>query len=154
PWYCGRPAMLSQVDCQLFAKPWSWIQPQASFLWLPCAQRATLRQQTACLVLVVRGKFMLDQRVPRSMVVRYSIPTFVTAVVLIAGAAAQDEGKTSDTRTPRQRGSLAVRGQPAMNPPLWSAKAYGTLWQRWGVAEKPADFTQQVQERYGLHASP
>src|SRR5262245_3690191 len=50
-----------------------------------------------------------------------------------------------------QRGALAVRGQPTMNPPVWSAKAYDNLWIRWGLKEKPADYARAIQERYGLH---
>src|SRR5438874_13727748 len=74
-------------------------------------------------------------------------------MTLVANLAAQDRAKT-DAQAPSQRGALAVRGQPAMNPPLWSTRAYDTLWKRWGLAEKPVDFAQQVQERYGLLAAP
>jgi mono/diheme cytochrome c family protein len=52
------------------------------------------------------------------------------------------------------RGSLAVRGKPAMNPGIWSAKTYDSLWKQWGLAEKPADYANAVRERYGLHEAP
>ena len=77
---------------------------------------------------------------------RYGIASFAAAMVLVASVAAQD------TPTPAQRGALAVRGQPEMNPALWSIRAFDTLWKRWGLADKPADFAQQLQERYGLQA--
>jgi Cytochrome c len=86
--------------------------------------------------------------------VRYGIASFTAILILVASVAAQDRIKTRDTQTPAQRGALAVHGQPAMNPPLWSTKAYDTLWKRWGLTEKPVDFTQQVQDRYGLHTAP
>jgi hypothetical protein len=54
----------------------------------------------------------------------------------------------------RDRGAEAVRGKPAMNPPVWSAKTYESLWKRWGVAERPANFPSAVRERYGLHVAP
>src|SRR5688500_15800318 len=53
-----------------------------------------------------------------------------------------------------ERGALAVRGHPAMNPPVWSAKSFDEVWKQWGVAEKPADYAAAVRERYGLHAAP
>jgi mono/diheme cytochrome c family protein len=54
----------------------------------------------------------------------------------------------------RERGARAVRGEPAMNPPLWSRKAFDNLWKQWGLKEKPADFDAAVRARYGLHAAP
>jgi hypothetical protein len=52
------------------------------------------------------------------------------------------------------RGALAVRGKPAMNPPLWSARSYDQLWKRWGLTEKPADYDERLRQRYGLHQAP
>ncbi len=69
---------------------------------------------------------------------RYGILAMAATVILGVDVAAQDP-TPPDMRTPAQRGALAVRGQPAMNPPLWSAKAYDNLWKRWGLAEKPVD---------------
>ena len=85
---------------------------------------------------------------------RYGIAAAATAVMVVASVAAQDRAKTADAPAPAQRGALAVRGHPAMNPPIWSARAFDTLWKRWGLAEKPADFAQQVRERYGLQTAP
>ncbi len=72
--------------------------------------------------------------------------------LLFARAAAAQEG--AEPTTPVQRGAVAVRGRPEMNPPLWSARAFNTLWKRWGLTERPADFEQQLQDRYGLQPAP
>jgi hypothetical protein len=53
-----------------------------------------------------------------------------------------------------ERGALAVRGKPAMNPPLWSVASYENLWKQWGLKEKPADYGAAIRERYGLHPAP
>ncbi len=42
----------------------------------------------------------------------------------------------------------------ALNPPLWSAKAYESAWKQWGLAEKPADYGLAFRQRYGLQANP
>jgi mono/diheme cytochrome c family protein len=52
------------------------------------------------------------------------------------------------------RGAEAVRGKPAMNPAVWSARAYDNVWQQWGKSEKPADLVLALQDRYGVHAAP
>jgi hypothetical protein len=80
---------------------------------------------------------------------RHFIRAIGLAGLLVSGAAAQEA-----VETPAQRGALAARGRPAMNPPLWSTRAFDNLWKRWGLTEKPADFTRQLQERYGLHPAP
>jgi mono/diheme cytochrome c family protein len=85
---------------------------------------------------------------------KYTIPTVAAALILIANLTAHDTAKTPETQAAARRGGLAVRGQPEMNPPLWSARAFDNLWKRWGLAEKPADFAEQVRERYGLQAAP
>ena len=36
---------------------------------------------------------------------------------------------------------------------LGSARAYHDIWKAWGLAERPADFDQQVMQRYGLAAA-
>jgi mono/diheme cytochrome c family protein len=84
---------------------------------------------------------------------RFMLPVAAVAI-LSANMMAHDTAKISDGQRPAQRGALAVRGHPAMNPPLWSTRAYDNLWKVWGLAEKPADFAKQVQDRYGLHAAP
>jgi mono/diheme cytochrome c family protein len=52
------------------------------------------------------------------------------------------------------RGRVAVRGQPALNPAVWSQASYETAWKTWGLKEKPADYGAAFRERYGLHAPP
>jgi hypothetical protein len=53
-----------------------------------------------------------------------------------------------------ERGRDAVRGRPALNPPLWSIKAIDQVWQQWGLKEKPPEFARLFRECYGLHAAP
>lgn len=52
-----------------------------------------------------------------------------------------------------ERGRQLLHGR-AFNPPIWPKQAYENLWKVWGYAEKPADFEQQVLDRYGLHPAP
>jgi RoxA-like, cytochrome c-like len=79
---------------------------------------------------------------------RIGIAGTVIFVTLATALTGQEAAKSA-----AERGALSVRGQPAMNPPVWSVKAYENLWTRWGVKEKPADYARAVQERYGLHAA-
>ncbi|MFO0890698.1 MAG: hypothetical protein U0790_16335 [Isosphaeraceae bacterium] len=51
-----------------------------------------------------------------------------------------------------EAGRLAVR-RP-FNPPFWSYHAYQEAWRRWGVSERPADYSRAFRERYGLHEPP
>jgi hypothetical protein len=53
-----------------------------------------------------------------------------------------------------ERGREAVRGRPALNPPVGTTAAYDNLWKQWGAAEKPADYPRAVRDRYGLHPAP
>jgi mono/diheme cytochrome c family protein len=53
-----------------------------------------------------------------------------------------------------ERGRDAVRGRPALNPPVGSFEAYEALWSRWGIAERPVDFARAIRDRYGLHEAP
>ncbi len=78
--------------------------------------------------------------------------TWIAALILAAavGAAQAHEGDNKAA----QRGFGAVRGQPPMNPPLWSQRAYDNLWKRWGLKEKPADYDAAVREQYGLQRAP
>jgi mono/diheme cytochrome c family protein len=80
----------------------------------------------------------------------YRLCAFALVAVGFAwGVVAREPGKSA-----AQRGALAVRGQPAMNPPSWSARAFGDVWKQWGLKEKPADFDRRLRERYGLHPAP
>src|SRR5262249_13386454 len=56
-------------------------------------------------------------------------------------------------RTSVERGRDAVVDWK-LNPGIWSVNAYDNIGKVWGLKEKPADFTQMFQERYGLHAAP
>src|SRR5207249_4538033 len=73
----------------------------------------------------------------------------IVAIISASGVVAQEPDKS-----PAERGALAVRGRPAMNPPSWSARAFSDVWKQWGLTEKPADFERRVRERYGLHTAP
>ena len=73
----------------------------------------------------------------------------LVAVAPTAAALAQSSSKDAI-----ERGAAAVRGQAAMNPAVWSAPTYDHLWKQWGLPERPANFTDAVRERYGLHAAP
>jgi hypothetical protein len=77
---------------------------------------------------------------------------------LTAGHAADPAGDPRREGTPAgpsaARGRDAVRGRPALNPPACSVAVYENLWRRWGAAERPADYTRAVRERYGLHEAP
>lgn len=62
-------------------------------------------------------------------------------------------GLLSGQQTPApsaERGREAVRGKPALNPPIWSRKAFDSLWKQWGLTEKPAVYDRAVRDRYGL----
>lgn len=81
------------------------------------------------------------------MTYRIQFAGLIAALGMASAVAAQD------AKSPAERGALAVRGHPAMNPPLWSFNAYDNVWKQWGLAEKPADYPRAVRERYGLHAA-
>ncbi len=85
------------------------------------------------------------------MAVRYVVFAIAVIVTFVTNGLAQEEGHAD---APAQRGALAVRGQPAMNPPLCSAGAFDDLWKRWGLTAKPADFAKQIEDRYGLYPAP
>jgi mono/diheme cytochrome c family protein len=70
-------------------------------------------------------------------------------VALASAALAQPS-----SRDAIDRGAAAVRGRPAMNPPVWSARTYDDLWKLWGVTDKPANFAEALRKRYGLHPAP
>src|SRR5262245_25824301 len=69
----------------------------------------------------------------------------IAAVVSALAAVAAEPGKS-----PAERGALAVRGRPALSPPLWSTKSFENVWKQWGLKEKPADYARAIEERYGL----
>src|SRR5262245_15904763 len=67
-------------------------------------------------------------------------------------AAPVSSGGTPE-KSAAERGRYTLTHNP-INPPIWSLKTYDNLWRRWGLAEKPGDYAEQVRERYGLHAAP
>jgi hypothetical protein len=69
----------------------------------------------------------------------------LTAFFSLSKAIADEADKAA-----AERGAKAVRGQPPMNPSLWSLKAIDDIWKQWGVKEKPADLAKAIRERYGL----
>ncbi len=77
---------------------------------------------------------------------------------LVAVVAALTSGLAADTVAPTgpsiDRGREAVRGRPALNPPVCSTQTFETLWRRWGLADKPADYGRALRGRYGLHEAP
>src|SRR5262249_6383570 len=83
-----------------------------------------------------------------SRLMKYSIlaAALFVGIALASGLVAQEAGPNA-----AQRGAAAVRGQPPMNPSVWSAQAYDNIWKQWGLTEKPADFDRAVRERSGLH---
>jgi hypothetical protein len=52
-----------------------------------------------------------------------------------------------------ERGRETLLGTP-LSSPILSAREFDHLWKQWGLAERPADFNQQLRERYGLHLAP
>jgi mono/diheme cytochrome c family protein len=76
------------------------------------------------------------------------------AAVFVAHAVTSTLAAQEFDRSAVERGGLAVRGKPAMNPAVWSARAYDQLWKLWGRSDKPADFDSLLRERYGLYPAP
>jgi mono/diheme cytochrome c family protein len=52
-----------------------------------------------------------------------------------------------------RRGEKALQTR-AFNPPFWTKDAWDNVWKQWGMKEKPADFAQQMRDRYGMHEAP
>jgi mono/diheme cytochrome c family protein len=61
------------------------------------------------------------------------------------------QGENAEKSTAVEHGRGLVHGNPPLNPPVWSLRAYGNVWKQWGLDEKPADFERQFRDRYGLH---
>jgi hypothetical protein len=63
------------------------------------------------------------------------------------------------SRPARAEPSAADLGREALltrcfSAPFVSRQRYETLWKQWGLSSRPADFGQQVKDRYGLHDAP
>ena len=79
-------------------------------------------------------------------------PLVSLAALLCLGRSVGQE--PSKEKPQPERGREAVRGQPPLNPPLWSQGAYETAWKAWALKEKPADYDAGFRARYGLHNPP
>jgi mono/diheme cytochrome c family protein len=74
-------------------------------------------------------------------------------VIVLAGSSfAQESDRKSGPQA--DRGRLAVRGQPPLNPAVWSQSAYDNAWKTWGLKIKPANYDAAFRARYGLAAPP
>ena len=73
-------------------------------------------------------------------------------VVAAGGLATAAEGPSAPGSV--DRGRDAVRGRPALNPPIAATRAYEALWKQWSVPDRPADYARAVRDRYGLHPAP
>jgi Cytochrome c len=81
-------------------------------------------------------------------------PTLILCSVSLAASAASGLGAVwAGDLTPAQRGREVVMHQ-SLNPAVWSTSAYDNLWKQWGVAEKPANYADAVNQRYGLITAP
>jgi mono/diheme cytochrome c family protein len=78
----------------------------------------------------------------------------ITAAGVLLGFSLVSALPAQESDAAAERGATAVRGKPAMNPPLWSAQAYDNLWKQWGLKAKPADYARAVEARYGVFPAP
>jgi hypothetical protein len=78
----------------------------------------------------------------------------VAVGIISALLANQSQAQQAKSMSAIERGELAARGRPAMNPPLWTQSVMDNAWKHWGVKEKPAEYARAFRDRYGLHAAP
>ena len=78
---------------------------------------------------------------------------FLTSLALVVIAAKASVSVTAGEPTPAERGRQVVMHQ-SLNPAIWSTTAYDNLWKQWGVPEKPANYAEAVNQRYGLFTAP
>ena len=52
-----------------------------------------------------------------------------------------------------ERGKKALEST-AFIKAFWPKSAYDNVWKVWGLKEKPKDYAEAVQTRYGLHPAP
>jgi hypothetical protein len=78
----------------------------------------------------------------------------VLTIALAADLSLASDRPATQSEESAKRGQRAVRGQPPMNPPLWSTGALDSVWKQWGLKEKPDNFAEAFRQRYGLHAAP
>ncbi|HEX8912306.1 MAG TPA: hypothetical protein VF796_08090 [Humisphaera sp.] len=80
-------------------------------------------------------------------------------MVLTPGAVPPDASARKDPKSEPKDAPSAARGKEALLsrnfiPPVIARADYDNLWKAWGLKARPADFEQQVLDRYGLHAAP
>jgi mono/diheme cytochrome c family protein len=78
----------------------------------------------------------------------------ILSLVVCCAAGRSAQGQERRGKPDADRGALAVRGQPALNPPVWSGAALENAWKVWKLPQKPQDYDAAFRERYGLHAPP
>ena len=83
---------------------------------------------------------------------RFRAPFLATLSILVTGAIVSVSVIAGEP-TPAERGRQVVMHQ-SLNPAIWSTSAYDNLWKQWGVAEKPANYAEAVNRRYGLFTAP
>lgn len=77
----------------------------------------------------------------------------LSCVGLIMGCLLPASTACAADRTAAERGRDILFHQ-ALNPGIWSVKAYDEVWKQWGVPARPADYQQAFMERYGLLPAP
>jgi mono/diheme cytochrome c family protein len=85
--------------------------------------------------------------------VNHWLPILAVALCACMGRSFAQEQKPAG-KTGVERGQGLVRGEPPLNPPPWSMRAYSKAWTQWGLEEKPADHDRRFRGRYGLHEAP
>ena len=73
---------------------------------------------------------------------------FGTVMVVATGISCIIARAKEPANEPALRGRAAVLG--VTSPLTPSREAYGNLWKRWSLKEKPRDYEARVRERYGL----
>ncbi len=80
---------------------------------------------------------------------RSSIAVLTLALASIPALTAEKE----HALTPSERGYKALTQTPFI-PAFWTQNALPTVWKQWGVSAKPADYSEALRDRYGLHPAP
>ncbi|MFO0965570.1 MAG: c-type cytochrome [Gemmataceae bacterium] len=75
------------------------------------------------------------------------------SVCLVVSNVAFSQDASKERAAAIERGMRAARGQPPMNPSLWSVRSYENAWKAWSK-EAPADLNRAIAERYGLVEAP
>jgi mono/diheme cytochrome c family protein len=72
----------------------------------------------------------------------------------IAASAPGTPVDANERAAAQKRGAQAVSGRIQLTPPVWSKRSYDSIWRRWGLQERPADFDNALRQRYGLLPAP